>query len=134
MKCGNYLFYFRLADADGNETDFIGQSNNVVCHIGNLNDPHSIRGGIREESSGKMVKFLLTDLDTAYDYVNVYYSRKTSDMDMVAIITYHFIDRKYKIEDGQANIVITGFEQLVDVTQEDINIRYEIVKSAKTAC
>jgi len=24
MKCGNYVFYFRLADADGNETDFIG--------------------------------------------------------------------------------------------------------------
>jgi len=47
-----------------------------------------------------MVKFLLTNLDTAYDYVNVYYSRKTSDMDLVPIITYHFIDRKYKIEDG----------------------------------
>ena len=34
MKVGNYHFYFRLADADGNETDFICESGQVSLFIG----------------------------------------------------------------------------------------------------
>jgi len=39
LPVGNYHFYFKLADSDGNETDFIGESGLVTCYIGNLNDP-----------------------------------------------------------------------------------------------
>jgi len=48
LKVGNYHFYFKLADSDGNETDFIAESSVVTCHIGSLNDPFSIQGGIRD--------------------------------------------------------------------------------------
>ena len=34
LKCGNYHFYFKLADADGNETDFIAESGLVSIFIG----------------------------------------------------------------------------------------------------
>ena len=34
LKVGNYVFYFKLADSDGNETDFIAESGIVTCHIG----------------------------------------------------------------------------------------------------
>jgi hypothetical protein len=48
LPVGNYHFYFKLSDADGNETDYIGESGLVTCYIGNLNDPGSIQGGIRD--------------------------------------------------------------------------------------
>ena len=49
LLVGNYNFYFKYADADGNETDFIAESGNVICHIGSINDPNSIRSGIENE-------------------------------------------------------------------------------------
>jgi hypothetical protein len=58
MKVGNYTFYFKLADADGNESDFIAESGRVVCHIGTINSPKSIRGGLLDENSFKLIKFL----------------------------------------------------------------------------
>ena len=45
MPVGNYNFYFKLADSDGNESDFISESGQVVCYIGAVNNPKSIRGG-----------------------------------------------------------------------------------------
>ena len=33
LKVGNYHFYFKLSDADGNETDFVGESGLVKCFI-----------------------------------------------------------------------------------------------------
>jgi len=53
LKVGNYTFYFKLADGDGNETDWIGQSNMVSCHLGAINNPFSIRGGMENENSYK---------------------------------------------------------------------------------
>ena len=31
MPVGNYNFFFKLSDADGNESDFISESGNIVC-------------------------------------------------------------------------------------------------------
>jgi hypothetical protein len=64
-----YHFYFKLKDNDGNETDFIGESSSVACHIGSLNDPFSIRMGMENENSEKSVLFTLSKLDSTYDYV-----------------------------------------------------------------
>ena len=79
MPVGNYTFYFKLADSDGNESDFIAESGKVVCHIGNISQPKFIRGGQLNENSGKIVKFRLQNLDLAYNFINVYYTRTTGD-------------------------------------------------------
>jgi hypothetical protein len=50
----------------------------VSCHLGAINNPFSIRGGMENENSYKQVEFKLTDLDAAYSYVTVYYTRTTS--------------------------------------------------------
>jgi hypothetical protein len=34
LKVGNYHFYFKLADTDGNETDFVAESGLVSVFIG----------------------------------------------------------------------------------------------------
>ena len=97
LKCGSYHFYFKFVDNDGNETDFISESGVVTCHIGNINDPQSIRMGLEEEDSKKSIKFKLSNLDTAYDFINVYYTRTTSDFTQEKLITAHYIDNKFPI-------------------------------------
>jgi hypothetical protein len=46
MPVGNYHFYFKLMDADGNTTDFIAESGLVSVFIGDT--PQSIKSGFRD--------------------------------------------------------------------------------------
>ena len=132
LPVGNYNFYFKYSDADGNETDFIGESGTVVCHIGNINDPSSIRGGMENENSNKIVQFVLTNLDTAYDYLTIYYTRLTSGIKQEPITEAKKINRKFKIRDNSCLITIDGYERTTDVSLEELNQRYFITNSAKT--
>jgi len=130
-KVGNYIFYFKLADSDGNETDFVAESGIVSCYIGNVNDPFSVRGGIKDESSDKLIKFTLTNIDTAYDYIKVYYTRTYSDIDGVRLLDAFKIDRDFIIRDGVSNITITGYDNQSKITVEDINAQYFVVDKVK---
>ena len=132
LKVGNYVYYFKFIDSDGNETDYVAESGIVTAHIGNVNDPFSIRGGLKDENSSKMVKFMLTNIDSSYDYVRVYYTRSTSDIDGIEVTTAHFIDKKYVIKDQASHIVITGLDPEQDISLDDINTQYNIVDAAKT--
>ena len=128
---GNYVFYFKLADADGNETDFISESSIVTCHVGNLNDPFSIQGGIVNEDSGKGVSFILSNIDSAYNYVVVYYTRSTSDLDGIELTSFKKLNKQYTIYNTACRISITGYESTIDVTAQDINASYSVVNNAK---
>lgn len=130
MPVGNYTFYFKLSDSDGNESDFIAESGKVVCHIGNINQPESIRGGLLNENSGKLIKFRLNNLDLAYDYINVYYSKSTG-FD-TKTVTFHRLDNKFKINQLNTEISITGFEAVSEISETDINIQYTSFDSVQT--
>ena len=131
MPVGNYTFYFKLADADGNESDFIAESGKVVCHIGDVNQPKSIRGGQQHENSYKLIKFRLNNLDLAYDYINIYYTRTTGD-DVNQVVSTHKINDKFRINKLNTDITITGYEKHEEISLEDINIRLENFDSVKT--
>ena len=134
MPVGNYTFYFKLSDADGNESDFIAESGKVVCYIGNVNQPSSIRGGQLDEDSGKIIKFKLNNLDLAYDYIHVYYTRTSGDGDNELIKTYKIND-KFKINKLDTELSITGYEVHEEISSDDINIQltnFDSVKSNTT--
>jgi hypothetical protein len=78
LPCGNYHFYFTYSDADGNETDFFAETGVISVFIGN--STNSIRQGVRNENSNKGVRIRLSNLDTHYCYVNIYYSRVSGDL------------------------------------------------------
>ena len=78
MKIGNYHFYFKLSDADGNETDFVAESGLVSVFIG-FGSPSSIHTGQKNESSYKNVMFSVSNIDASYNYITVYYSRYTAE-------------------------------------------------------
>lgn len=131
MPVGNYTFYIKLADSDGNESDFIAESGKVVCHIGNVNQPKYIRGGQLNEDSGKSIKLNVNNVDMAYTYVNIYYTKTTGTSSEDITSAYRIVD-KYKIMGLNTPITITGYEQHESISIDDINIRYAEFDSAKT--
>lgn len=131
LPVGNYHFYFRYADADGNETDFVAESGLVSIFIGNT--PSSIRSGFRNEDSHKSVQFLLTNIDSAYQYVNVYYTRASSDIHENATVQAVKIEQKFLVNNAfKCNIIITGYEDTTDIPVTDINPMYQIASSVET--
>nr|DAU84751.1 MAG TPA: stabilization protein [Caudoviricetes sp.] len=133
LPIGNYHFYFKFADADGNETDFIAESGLVSLFIG-YDSPSAICTGISEENSVKSVKFYLTNIDASYNFVHVYYSRSSAQPNQSAVTQYCKIEKNFVVNNSQqCNILITGFETTTDVSAEDINLQYNIASAAKTA-
>ena len=132
FKVGNYHFYFKLADSDGNETDFVAESGLVTCHVGNINDPTSIRGGMEDENSFKGINFIMTNIDSAYNYVVVYYTRNSGTQDGSPLTTAHKIARKFSVINKTSNILLTGFDVAIDISIDEINMQYEIVDNAYT--
>ena len=132
LPVGNYHFYFKLADADGNETDFIGESGLVTCYMGNLNEPGSIQGGIRDQSSFKAVHFRLSNLDASYSNVMIYYTRYTAD-NLANKTTEAFkILKKFPIYSSKCEIRINGYEEKLGVSINDINAQFNLVESVST--
>lgn len=132
-KVGNYVFYFRYEDGDGNQTDFVTESGVVTCHIGGVNDIFSIKGGIKDENSNKIIKFTLSDVDPGYNYVRVYYTRTTSDIDGIRTSKNYLIDQKFAVKNTSCPITVTGYEPVTEVSDNEINIQYNLIESAKTA-
>ena len=132
LKVGNYHFYFKLSDADGNETDFVGESGLVSVFIG-FDEPQSVTTGQKNENSFKQVYFQVKNIDSSYDYVNVYYSRSTAEGLENSATEYIKIDKKFPINNANiANILITGFEDTIPVAVQDINLFYNVVDAACT--
>ena len=128
LGIGNYHFYFRYTDADGNETDFVAESGLVSIFIGN--DPASARTGWREEDSHKSVQFILSNVDSAYQYVSVYYTKTTADIFENSNVIARRIDQKFLVDnDLKCSIVITGYEDVTDITLSDINPAYQVADS-----
>ena len=130
MPIGNYHFYFKLADADGNESNFVAESGLVSVFIGDYSY-HSVHTGVKNQNSTKQVEFRLSNIDSAYDYINVYYSRYTAEGNENFVTEYKKILKKFSRNDSK--LIITGFEDTQDVTASDINLLYNIVDSAKTS-
>lgn len=132
LKVGNYVIYIKYADADGNETDFIGESGIISCFIGGDRDPFSIDGGFRDQLASKSISLTVSDIDSSYDYIKVYYTRSTSDVDSNRVVTAHEIDRKFPVRNNSCNVIITGSEETKDIPVSDINIQYSIIDKAKS--
>ena len=131
LPVGNYHFYFKYSDLDGNESDFVAQSGLVSIFIGNT--VNSINTGFRNQNSNKKVRFIISNIDDSYDYIQVYYSRATSEEFQNRVTEYKKILQNYKVSQGNFTIVdITGFEDTEDLTFTDINQRLQIYNSAKT--
>lgn len=131
FKCGSYIFYFKLIDSDGNTTNLVQESSIVQIHIGNTNSP-KIRMGLQDEQSHKSVKFTLSNLGNDFDYVKIFYERTSTDESQAAISNYYMITQNYPIKGGQCDILLTGAEEVLDITKADIQNEYADIQTVKT--
>ena len=132
MSVGNYVFYIRYCDADDNETDFVAESGIVSCFMGTDCAPKSINGGYRDDNSNKMVNFTINNIDNSYDYLKIYYTRTTSDVDQNQIVKAFKIQQKYPVYNKTCYIHISGLENTDEISLSDINVQYFMVKQAKS--
>ena len=133
MKIGNYHFYFKYTDADGNESDWVAESGLVSVFMGNT--PQSVNTGIRDENSTKSVRFRLSNIDIGYSFVKIYYTRYSADIDSNFIVQAKRIDKNFIINNsGTCMILITGDEDETEVTLEEINSSFDVIQNAKTQC
>ena len=133
LKIGNYHLYIKLSDADGNETDFVGETGLISIFKG-FGDPRSVTTGQTNENSFKSIKLLISNIDTSYNYIYIYYSRYTAEADEAFNIEYVKVDKKFIVNNsGIASIVFTGFEDTIPISASDINLNYNIIDSAYTA-
>lgn len=131
LSIGNYHFYFKYVDADGNESDFIAESGLVSIFIGNT--PFNIHTGTRKENSHKGVSFRLENLDSGYQYLSVYYTVSTADVFENSTVSAFKIDQRYLINSSSASYIkVTGFEEVREVPIEEINLQYQIFGEAET--
>lgn len=132
LKCGNYHFYISYSDTDGNTTNTMIETGLISVFLGNDGDPFSVHGGIRDENSHKGVMLRLENLNPAYNQLQIFYSRDTSD-DMQNYVTkYYRINRKFQYTLTTADINITGFEDTSNITFEEFNITQKQFYTAKT--
>lgn len=131
LSIGNYHFYFKYMDADGNETDFIAESGLVSVFIGN--EPYNIYTGFRNQNSHKGVQFLLQNLDSGYQYLSVYYTINTSDISQNATTTAYKLDQRYVITTANyCSVKITGYEETTEIPLTDINPQYHLADNVQT--
>lgn len=140
LPCGAYTFYFKLSDADGNESEVLAESGIIQLFIGGLSggsansyvSSDNIRMGLENENTGKSITFKLTNIDSGFDYVHVLYARSSSSNDQASVDTYHKIIFDYPIIDGEAIITITGNEQIIGISAEELYVNYADLESVKT--
>lgn len=132
LKVGNYVLYFRYCDADENETDFVAESGIIAIFKGNDKDPFSIDGGFVDMNAHKSIDITLTNIDEAYDYIKVYYSRASSDLDQNRQITAHKLVKKFVVSRNQCHIVLTGDEEEELIPVTELTSEYFIADKVKT--
>ena len=132
LKGGNYTFYFKYADEDYNKTDFVAESGIVSIFKGQIDNIASISGTLSDELTDKAVTLRLSNLDRAYSKLYIYYTKDTSDTNGVRCTYAYMINDPYSIKHNTEDITITGYEDVSEVSIEEINLQYNLVTAAKT--
>lgn len=127
VKSGNYIYYFRYATNDGNESPFIGESSLVQVAFGD--GIFSIKGGKGDgEDTNKQVRFKLTGLDRNYSFLIVYFMHSTGENSVVDSL--YRVDTRIPIRNEEALFTHSGFE---NVLLEDSSVLQDIYGSMDTA-
>lgn len=130
LKVGYYVFYIKYSDADNNETNIAAQSGMCACYFG---EKDKINGAYCDYNSNKQIKLQITNIDTTFDYMYIYYSRYSSDQfELTSTSCFKILD-KVPITDSTVNIIITGNENTTEIPIEELNQTNEILDSCYTA-
>ena len=132
LKGGNYTFYVKFADNDFNKTDVVCESGQISIFNGTLSSPRTIMGTLQDERTDKSVSIRINNIDTSFQKVYLYYTRETSDINGARITESAMIREPYDIKNSYLDITINGFEEIEQINEEELNIKYLYVDRVKT--
>lgn len=132
LKGGNYTFYVKFADNDYNKTDIVCESGQISVFNGTISSPSTVTGTLQDERTDKSISIRINNIDTSFQKVYLYYSRETSDVNGSRITEYCAIKEPYDIINSFLDITINGYEEVQQISAEELNIKYLYVDRAKT--
>ena len=132
LKGGNYTFYVKLADSDINKTDIVAESGQITVYKGDITKISSISGTLYNELTTKAITLKITNIDTTFSKLYLYYSREFSDTNGIRMSEAAMIVKPYDIKGDSLLINVNGYEDINQISIEDLNIQYNIVNAAKT--
>ena len=132
LKGGNYTFYVKFADNDYNKTDIVAESGQISIFKGYVGKPSSISGTIMEELTDKAVTIRISNIDTSFSKFYLYFIRETCDANGVRITKAGMISKPYDIKGNSEIITVNGYEDVEEISPEEINIQYNLVTAVKT--
>lgn len=131
FKCGSYIFYFKLSDADGNLSNIVQESGIIQVHMGTPNTS-KIRMGFQDENSEKCIHLVLSNIDQNFDYVKVYYERCSTDESQAIVNSYYFINQNFPIKDKSCDLLLTGSEETIQIDKYELQTEFADISTAKT--
>lgn len=132
LKGGNYTFYVKFADNDFNKTDVVCESGQISVFNGTLSSPRTITGTLQDERTDKSIAIRINNIDTSFQKVYLYYTRETSDPNGARITESAMIKEPYDIKNSYLDITINGFEEIQEINEEELNVKYLYVDRVKT--
>ena len=132
LKGGNYTFYVKFADNDFNKTDVVCESGQISVFNGTLSSPRTIMGTLQDERTDKAISIRINNIDTSFQKVYLYYTRETSDPNGARITESAMIKEPYDIKNSYLDITVNGFEEVQEINEEELNIKYLYVDRVKT--
>lgn len=129
---GNYTFYIKFADDDYNKTDIVAESGQISVYKGYTVTPSSVSGTILDERTDKSITLKISNIDTSFSKVYLYFSRETCDNQGFKLTKCGAFKEPYNITDDTLYITVNGYEEIEDMTVDQLNIQYNIVTAAKT--
>ena len=132
LKGGNYTFYVKFADNDFNKTDIVCESGQISIFNGTISSPSTITGTLQDERTDKSISLRINNIDTSFQKVYLYYSRETCDINGARITEYVAIKEPYDITNSSLSITVNGYEEVQQITESELNIKYLYVDRVKT--
>lgn len=132
LKGGNYTIYLKLADNDYNKTDIVAESSIISIFNGSLDNISSISGTLAEERTNKDIQLTISNLDESFTKFFIYIKRDYSDLNGISASETYMIKEPYTISAPIINIDINGYEEITEIAESELNIKYNTCNAVKT--
>ena len=128
LQYGNYVYIFKYTTDDFNETDIVNQSG--ICSIFEGYETNKLAGGAIAETT-KRVRLTLSNVDTDFAYVKVYFKFNTGEDANVGNV-FEFTNPIAISGRSTFEFIHDGYEDTVEVSEDVINVDFTVFDSIKT--
>jgi len=120
LRGGGYRYYFKYTTQEGNTTELLYESPLIPIANG-------ILGLTKDQVSDKLVRFILTDLDSSYTGVKVYFAH--FDGKDIAQMELFTISAVFSYTEGASTLIIThtGLEEVEPISIEELNTQFSTI-------